>query len=84
MVVIVERRRIQRDSVHKPARIVFSEKAPPVDCVVSNLTSHGAGLYMPVTMPIPKRFELSFDNFRSTRLCQLIWQEKNRFGVSFS
>jgi PilZ domain len=77
-----ERRRFPRHAVHKRARVLF-EHEPPLDCVVFDLTSHGAGLCLTVPVSAPKCFELSFDGFRSRRFCRLAWQRDDRLGACF-
>jgi PilZ domain len=79
-----ERRRFLRYAIQKRAKVHFSRDRPPLECTVFDLTSHGAGLQLALNLYAPKWFELSFDNFRSARQCQLVWQQNDRLGVSFS
>jgi len=78
-----ERRRLQRHTVLKSAKIVFDSQSSLVDCIVYNLTSKGACLQLANTMNTPEAFEMSFDNFRSIRSCRVTWRQSNKLGVSF-
>jgi hypothetical protein len=79
-----ERRQLPRTRIHRKAKILLDKNIPPLDCTVTDLTNHGAGLKLALNLYAPKWFELSFDNFRSSRHCSLIWQDNDKIGVSFS
>jgi len=78
-----ERRRLLRHVVLKSARIAYNDQSPPIDCIVRDLTNDGACLRFTTTMHSPELFELSFDNFRSTRACRVAWRQTDRLGVCF-
>jgi hypothetical protein len=78
-----ERRRLTRHTVLKRARIMFGSQSSLIDCIVDNITSEGACLNFAATMPAAESFALSFDNFRSTRPCRVIWRETDKLGVCF-
>ena len=78
-----ERRRFPRLAVHRGARVLFNREQPPLDCIVFDLTSHGAGVQLALNTSAPKWFELSFDNFRSRRNCRLAWQNNDKLGACF-
>jgi hypothetical protein len=50
-------------------------------CQVRDLTVFGAGLWLDKFTLLPIEFELSFDRFRTSFRCGLIW--KDRGGVEF-
>jgi hypothetical protein len=79
-----ERRQFRRHRVHRRAKVLFHEDKPPLECIVFDLTNHGAGLKLALNLYAPKWFELSFDEFRSTRHCSLAWQNNDHLGVTFS
>lgn len=79
-----ERRRFPRQAVHKKVKAFFDRDKPPLDCIVVDLTNHGASIQLALNLCVPKWFELSFDNFRSRRHCRLVWQHNDKLGVSFS
>ena len=78
-----ERRLFPRQGVEKRARVLFHENKPPLDCILFDLTNQGAGLQLALNLTAPKWFELSFDNFRSSRYCCLAWQNGEKLGVYF-
>jgi hypothetical protein len=69
--------------VNKPAKIGFDDQSSLVDCIVRDLSSGGACLQFPAPLQAPVSFELSFDNFRSTRACRVAWRQPDRLGVCF-
>lgn len=80
---MIERRKLQRQSVDKSVKIFFADQAAPIDCNICNVTSEGACLRLATTMGIPESFELSLDNFRSARTCQVVWRNAEKLGVGF-
>jgi hypothetical protein len=79
-----ERRRLTRHVVNKPAKIGFDDQSSLIDCIVRDLSSSGACLQFPAPLQAPELFELSFDNFRSTRACRVAWRQPDRLGVCFA
>ena len=78
-----ERRQYPRCMVHKGARVLFHEDKPALDCIVFDLSNHGACIELSLNLYAPAWFELTFDNFRSRRQCRLAWQRNNKLGVCF-
>jgi hypothetical protein len=78
-----ERRRLTRHVVMKPAKIGFDDQSSLVDCIVRDLSSGGACLQFPAPLQTSESFELSLDNFRSTRACRVAWRQTDRLGVCF-
>ncbi len=78
-----ERRQLARHAVLKGARIAFGDQSSLINCTVRNITSDGACLNFTTTMPASESFALSFDNFRSTRTCRVVWRQADRLGVCF-
>lgn len=78
-----ERRRLSRHTVFRSAKIVFHDQASLIDCIVRNLTNNGACLHFEAAIHAPERFDLSFDNFRSVRICHVLWRQVDRLGVKF-
>ena len=52
-------------------------------CAVRDITNLGAGIRTQDLPALPLNFELSFDNFRTARKCQLIWRDGDFVGVAF-
>jgi PilZ domain len=80
---VQEKRRLPRTRVNKSAKISFQNQASPVHCIVSDLNSGGACLDFALQVYASNWFDLSFDNFRTKRVCWVAWQQSNKLGVCF-
>lgn len=78
-----ERRHLARHAVLKSAKIMFDSQSSWFDCTVCNITNDGACLTIAAATPVDESFALSFDNFRSTRACRVVWRQTDRLGVCF-
>jgi hypothetical protein len=78
-----ERRSVGRTKIVKGALLFFSEKAGVRSCSVRDVTNLGAGISAQDLKIVPLNFALSFDNFRSVRMCRLIWRQGEFLGVAF-
>jgi hypothetical protein len=80
---MIERRKVPRTQIAKGAKIASTEEAGVYPCTVIDLTNLGAGIRMFEPALLPTHLELSFDDFRSTRNCRIIWRRNDRIGVVF-
>src|ERR1700685_3436437 len=78
-----DRRRVQRTSVLKSAKIILNSGASLFDCTLLNLTNMGTCIALASPRDIPDSFELSFDHAVSSRKCSVIWRSENELGLSF-
>jgi hypothetical protein len=79
-----DRRSIGRTKISKAASLFFSEKTGVHSCIVRDITNLGAGIRTEQDLKIvPLDFALSFDNFRTVRMCRLIWRQGDFLGVAF-
>jgi PilZ domain len=76
-----ERRRIHRTRVFKAAKLFGHACA--TDCVVWDISVHGARLVLVSTAAIPETFDLSFDSARTLRACRVTWRSPMEIGVLF-
>jgi hypothetical protein len=79
----VERRSIGRTKILKGALLFLSDKTGVHPCTVRDVTNVGAGFRAQDLKVLPLSFTLSFDNFRSVRICRLIWRQADFFGAAF-
>jgi hypothetical protein len=79
----VERRSRGRTKICKGALLFFSEKTGVYSCTVRDVTNLGAGVRVQDLKVAPLDFALSFDNFRTIRMCRLIWRQSDFLGVAF-
>jgi len=78
-----ERRSIGRTKIARSALLFFTGQTDVRSCAVRDITNHGAGICTRDLPALPLNFELSFDNFRTARKCQLIWRDGDFVGVAF-
>jgi hypothetical protein len=65
------------------ALLFFSEGSGVYSCTVYDVTNSGAGIRLQGLKVMPLEFALSFDNFRSVRMCRLVWRHGDFFGAAF-
>jgi hypothetical protein len=87
-VLIVEinsecRRHSTRRRTLKSGRIVFNNRNSTIECVVRNLSSHGALLQLPNVTGIPDDFELYIDGEAKCHAATTIWKRDGKMGVEF-
>jgi len=78
-----ERRSIGRTRIAKGAFLFFSRQAGVLSCGVTDITNRGAGIRTQDLAMLPLNFELSFDNFRTSRRCRLVWRDGDFLGAAF-
>jgi hypothetical protein len=78
-----ERRSIGRTKIAKGALLFFSTQSGVRTCFVKDVTNVGAGIRAQDLPALPLGFELSFDNFRTSRKCRLIWRDGDFIGLAF-
>jgi hypothetical protein len=78
-----ERRSIGRTKIAKCALLFFSTQSSERTCFVKDVTNVGAGIRAQDLPALPLDFELSFDNFRTSRKCRLIWRDGDFIGLAF-
>jgi hypothetical protein len=61
--------------------IIFSERAPRIQCKVTDISEIGAGLEISKTVDIPQEFDLVVEGIR--RRCRFVWRSGTRIGVAF-
>lgn len=76
-----ERRRIHRTRMFKAAKLF--EHACTADCVVQDISAHGARIVLVSTACIPDTFDLSLDSGRTLRSCRVAWRSPMEIGVQF-
>jgi hypothetical protein len=79
-----DRRSIGRTTICKGALLFFSETSGVHSCTVRDITNLGAGIRIAQDLKIvPLDFALSFDHFRTIRMCRLVWRQDDFLGVVF-
>jgi hypothetical protein len=79
----VERRRAQRKIVSEEVLLSLPGQVTLRPCSLRDLSALGAGLCLEGFTLLPTEFGLSFDNFRTSFACRLVWRDRDRGGVEF-
>ncbi|WP_082480276.1 MULTISPECIES: PilZ domain-containing protein [unclassified Rhizobium] len=79
---MTELRRQPRMKTYKFGRVIFNDGRSTVDCILRNISDHGAKLSFNVVPAIPDRFRLTFSD-GTTRSCSVAWRKSLDVGVSF-
>jgi hypothetical protein len=77
----LERRRELRKAVSKAARISFNGGVSITDCMVENLSDHGALLVLPSAMFLTPQIQVSLDG--KTHLARVVWKSGRKIGVAW-
>ena len=72
-----------RTIINRGALMFFAGQAGVHACCVRDVTNGGAGIRLSGLDIMPSEFGVSFDNFRTMRLCRLKWRDGDFVGVTF-
>ncbi len=78
-----ERRTRPRIVISRQALVHFKGQRSVFPCHVRDIGSAGAGIRLQDVHLFPLEFDLSFDGFRTTRHCKVIWRDNYFCGVAF-
>ena len=78
-----ERRVGPRLRTLKSGKITFNNHFSVFDCIVRNMTQHGACIEIAGSLGVPSGFNLILAD-GSKRACKLRWRYDSRIGVEFS
>jgi hypothetical protein len=78
--MLQDRRRAQRHALGCTAQIKF-DAAPPLDCLVADLSEDGVRVVAPSTA-VPEEFMLLLDGAAS-RACSVVWRLDDEIGAEF-
>jgi hypothetical protein len=77
------RRLKKRYIIDQDVLIYFAGHVGIYSCLVRDATDEGVGLRPNGLATVPSEFDVSFDNFRATHRCQLIWRDGDLAGAAF-
>ena len=83
-VPVFERRSVTRTIINRDALFFFGGQPAPLPCCIRNVTNIGAGIALSDATAVPFEFDISFDRFRSRRVCRLVWRRDDFVGVAFT
>lgn len=79
---MIERRRALRHRTFKGGSLIFSV-APPIYCVIRNMSETGAQLTLEGPVGTPDEFTLLIKPEMTKRACQVVWRKADKIGVQF-
>jgi hypothetical protein len=77
-----ERRHSPRSRTLRAGKILFNNKRSVIDCMVRNISAHGACLLV-ANVVGPACFDLIIDGESTSHPCTMVWHAANRLGVEF-
>jgi hypothetical protein len=78
-----ERRAVGRTTINRAVLMHFAGRESVQVCNVRDVTNHGAGIRLNGLNIVPSEFDISFDKFRTTRRCRLVWRDGDFVGAAF-
>ena len=78
-----ERRAHPRQKSFLQGRIYYNNRRATVDCIVRDITDHGARLKFSDSSVVPDAFELFIPNKQETFKAHAIWNNGTEVGVAF-
>ncbi|WP_445819630.1 PilZ domain-containing protein [Bradyrhizobium sp. ISRA442] len=79
----VERRRVTRKTLEQTVMLSLPGKPTITPCKMLNLSVLGACVRLKSGSILSTDFRLSFDEFRTSFDCRLVWRREDRAGISF-
>jgi hypothetical protein len=80
-----DRRSSARRKTYFGGRLVINDRWSTMDCVLRNISAHGAKLAStaPATAAVPDEFDLEVFRMGLTFRARTIWRRRNELGVCF-
>ena len=78
-----DRRQDVRDKVFLGGVAEFNERGSTMDCVVRDISEHGACVEIDEAARLPENLNLSIPRKGRSFLAQTIWRQANRVGLAF-
>ena len=78
-----DRRAAERKRTHRNALLSIPRLRGVYSCGVRDLSDGGAGVRLNNLPLLPTEFNLSFDGFRTTLACRLVWRAGDLAGIAF-
>jgi hypothetical protein len=78
-----ERRNATRNRSFLQGRIYYNHRRSSVDCLVRDVSEHGAKLVFPGAVSLPDVVELHVSNKADPQRARVQWRKGNEMGVAF-
>jgi hypothetical protein len=80
---MIERRALERIGINQPAMLHLDGVRGVYPCMVMDFHDQGARLHSSTFHSVAFEFDLSFDGFKTTKHCHVVWRDGNTCGVEF-
>ena len=80
---MIERRALDRTEINQLAMLHLDGVRGVHPCLVMNFHNQGARLHSSTFHIVAFEFDLSFDGFKRTKRCHVVWRDGNTCGVEF-
>lgn len=78
-----ERRSVPRGRSYLGAKVVFNHRYCSMDCLIRDMSSHGAKLIFTNTVTVPDELDLEIRKTSETRRVKVVWRRGDEAGVQF-
>lgn len=82
--MMIEGRRSERVRSFLRARILFNGGSSTIDCMVKNISVHGAKIEISSTLSVPAEFDLEVPQRGKTYRARMMWRAPQSIGVEFA
>ena len=82
--MMIEGRRSERVRSFLRARILFNGGSSTIDCMIKNISSHGAKIEISSTLSVPAEFDLEVPQRGKTYRARMMWRAAQSIGVEFT
>jgi hypothetical protein len=79
---MLERRAHPRSLTLKTGKIVHGNDARDIDCAILDLSAAGACILVSDPADVPQKFVLKVDRAHNVYVCERVWTDGNRIGLS--
>jgi hypothetical protein len=80
---MLERRAHPRWLTLKTGKIVRSDDACDIDCAILDMSEAGARILVSDPTEVPQKFVLKCDRTHAVYICERVWTDGNRIGLSY-
>lgn len=79
---MLERRARPRSLTLKTGKILRADDARGIDCAILDLSEGGARILVSDPTEVPQKFLLKVDRTHTVHVCERVWTDGNRIGLS--
>jgi PilZ domain len=80
---MLDRRKAQRGRTYIGSRVAFDNRYATLDCLVRNLSDHGAKIVFACPATIPNELDVMIHPKDDNRRARVIWRTESEAGVMF-